>query len=107
MADSAQGCGGRGWTQRSCGLLAPLTGKYVCSLEHHEQTNEDASLQDQWAEGKGVFSFSVLGSCCKSTRGLSEVLGLAVILSKIKPQLSTHLKHRTGSPHPPLSRRLV
>ena len=107
MADLAWGCGGRGWTQGSCDLLVSLTGKYVCSLERHAPANEGASVQDQWTEGKDVFPFSVLGSCYKSTRGLSEVLGLAVILSKIKPQLSTHLKHRTGFPRPPLSKRLL
>ncbi|KAB0342157.1 hypothetical protein FD754_019083 [Muntiacus muntjak] len=45
-----------------------------------------------------VFSFSVLGSCYKSTCRLSEVLGFAVILNKIKFQLSTHFKHQTGFP---------
>lgn len=56
----------------------------VCSPEHHAPANEGTSSQDQQIEGKDVFSFSVLGSCHKSTCRLSEVLGFAVILSKIK-----------------------
>ena len=96
-----------GYKARDLAASCNRSGNMICiySPECCAPKIEGASTEKQWIGGKDLFSFSVLGSSYKSTHRLSEMLGFAGTLSKIKSQLSTHFKHQIGFSHPLLSTR--